>query len=296
MNNNGIESNTKYMKRDIIKKYIIITVMAFIYAAAVSLFIDPNNMAPGGVTGIAIIISRFMPVETGTLIFMFNIPIFLFSIWKFGMRFTLSTVYAITLISIFTNILSPLGAATNDILLAALAGGVLYAISIGLMFKAGATTGGMDIIVKWLRIKLPYLKTGVLFFITDAIIITISGIAFKNVDSALYAVITVAVNSVALDIVLYGKDEAKLIYIISDRAQDITARLLKELDIGATYIEGRGAFSGKEKQVLMCAVKKQMSPRLEEIVKEEDTEAFMIISSATEVFGEGYKSYFNERI
>lgn len=284
------------MKRDTIKKYVIITVMAFIYAAAVSLFIDPNNMAPGGVTGIAIIISRFMPVETGTLIFMFNIPIFLFSIWKFGMRFTLSTVYAITLISIFTNILSPLGAATNDILLAALAGGVLYAISIGLMFKAGATTGGMDIIVKWLRIKLPYLKTGVLFFITDAIIITISGIAFKNVDSALYAGITVAVNSVALDIVLYGKDEAKLIYIISDHAQDITARLLKELDIGATYIEGRGAFSGKEKQVLMCAVKKQMSPRLEEIVKEEDTEAFMIISSATEVFGEGYKSYFNERI
>nr|MDE7282013.1 YitT family protein [Lachnospiraceae bacterium] len=183
-----------------------------------------------------------------------------------------------------------------DILLAALAGGVLYAISIGLIFKVGATTGGMDIIVKWLRIKLPYLKTGVLFFVTDAIIITMSGIAFKNVDAALYAGITVAVNSVALDIVLYGKDEAKLIYIISDHAQDITARLLKELDIGATYIEGRGAFSGKEKQVLMCAVKKQMSPRLEEIVKEEDTEAFMIISSATEVFGEGYKSYFNERI
>ncbi|MBD5495105.1 MAG: YitT family protein [Lachnospiraceae bacterium] len=284
------------MKRDTIKKYVIITVMAFIYAAAVSLFIDPNNMAPGGVTGIAIIVSRFLPVETGTLIFMLNIPILLFSIWKFGLRFTLSTVYAITLISVFTNILAPLGAATDDILLAALAGGVLYAISIGLIFKAGATTGGMDIIVKWLRIKLPYLKTGVLFFVTDAIIITMSGIAFKNVDAALYAGITVAVNSVALDIVLYGKDEAKLIYIISDHAQDITARLLKELDIGATYIEGRGAFSGKEKQVLMCAVKKQMSPRLEEIVKEEDTDAFMIISSATEVFGEGYKSYFNERI
>lgn len=284
------------MKRDTIKKYIIITIMAFIYAAAVSLFIDPNNMAPGGVTGIAIIISRFLPVETGTLIFMLNIPILLFSIWKFGLRFTISTVYAIALISVFTNILAPLGAATDDILLAALAGGVLYAISIGLIFKAGATTGGMDIIVKWLRIKLPFLKTGVLFFVTDAIIITMSGIAFKNVDAALYAGITVVVNSVALDIVLYGKDEAKLIYIISDHAEDIVARLLKELDIGATYIEGRGAFSGKEKQVLMCAVKKQMSPRLEEIVKEEDTDAFMIISSATEVFGEGYKSYFNERI
>ncbi|MCM1049951.1 MAG: YitT family protein [Clostridiales bacterium] len=279
-----------------LKKYIIITVMAFVYAAAVSLFIDPNDMAPGGVTGIAIIISRFLPIETGTLIFAFNVPILLFSIWKFGLRFTISTVYSITLISLFTNILAPLGAATDDILLAALAGGVLYAISIGFMFKAGATTGGMDIIVKWLRIKLPYLKTGVLFFVTDVIIIMMSGIVFKNIDAALYAGITVAVNSVVLDIVLYGKDEAKLIYIISDHSEEIAGRMLKELDVGVTYIEGRGAFSGKEKQVLMCAVKKPVSPRVEAVVREEDADAFMIISSATEVFGEGYKSYFNERI
>ncbi|MCM1262533.1 MAG: YitT family protein [Butyrivibrio sp.] len=283
-------------KLDTLKKYIIITVMAFVYAAAVSLFIDPNDMAPGGVTGIAIIISRFLPIETGTLIFAFNVPILLFSIWKFGLRFTISTVYSIALISLFTNILAPLGAATDDILLAALAGGVLYAISIGFMFKAGATTGGMDIIVKWLRIKLPYLKTGVLFFVTDVIIIMMSGIVFKNIDAALYAGITVAVNSVVLDIVLYGKDEAKLIYIISDHSEEIAGRMLKELDVGVTYIEGRGAFSGKEKQVLMCAVKKPVSPRVEAIVREEDADAFMIISSATEVFGEGYKSYFNERI
>lgn len=284
------------IKAGILKKYFIITIMAFVYAAAVSLFIDPNNMAPGGITGIAIIISRFIPVETGSLIFMLNIPIFIFSILKFGLRFTLSTVYSITFISVFTNILAPLGAATDDILLAALAGGVLYAISIGLIFKAGATTGGMDIIVKWLRIKLPYLKTGVLFFVTDVIIIAISGIVFRNIDAALYAGITVAVNSVALDIVLYGRDEAKLIYIISDNSKIIAERMLGELDVGVTYIEGRGAFSGNEKKVLMCAVKKQMSPRVEEIVKEEDTDAFMIISSATEIFGEGYKSYFNERI
>lgn len=284
------------MKFDIIKKYVIITVMAFIYASAVSLFIDPNSMAPGGVTGIAIIISRFLTIETGTLIFVLNIPILLFSIWKFGLRFTLSTVYSITLISVFTNILAPLGAATDDILLAALAGGVLYAVSIGMIFKAGATTGGMDIIVKWLRIKLPYLKTGVLFFVTDVIIITISGIVFKNIDAALYAGITVVVSSFVLDIVLYGKDEAKLIYIISDHAEEITARILKELDLGVTYIEGRGAFSGKEKQVLMCAVKKHTSVQVEEIVKQEDSDAFMIVTGATEIFGEGYKSYFNERI
>ena len=279
----------------VIKKYAVITVTALLNAVAISLFIDPNNLVPGGVTGIAIIISRFLKVETGTLIFVFNIPILLFAIWQFGIKFTISTIYAITLISAFTNILAPIGPATNDILLAALAGGVLYAVSIGFIMKMGATTGGMDIIVKWLRTKLPYLKTGVLFFITDVIIISMSGIVLKNIDAALYAGITVVVNSIVLDIVLYGKDEAKLLYIISDRPKEITERLLTELDVGVTYIEGRGAYSGKEKQVLMCVVKKQVSPRVEVIVKEEDTDAFMVISSATEIFGEGFKSYFSER-
>ena len=279
----------------VIKKYAVITVTALLNAVAISLFIDPNNLVPGGVTGIAIIISRFLPVETGTLIFIFNIPILLFAIWQFGIKFTISTIYAITLISAFTNILAPIGPATNDILLAAIAGGVLYAVSIGFIMKMGATTGGMDIVVKWLRTKLPYLKTGVLFFITDVIIISMSGIVLQNIDAALYAGITVVVNSIVLDIVLYGKDEAKLLYIISDRPKEITERLLTELDVGVTYIEGRGAYSGKEKQVLMCVVKKQVSPRVEEIVKEEDADAFMVISSATEIFGEGFKSYFSER-
>ncbi|MCM1039538.1 MAG: YitT family protein [Roseburia sp.] len=278
-----------------IKKYAIITVSAFLNAMAISLFIDPNNLAPGGVTGIAIIISRFLPVETGTLIFILNIPIFLFAVWQFGIRFTISTIYALALISTFTNLLAPMGAATDDILLAALAGGVLYAVSIGIIMKMGATTGGMDIIVKWLRVKLPYLKTGVLFFITDVIIVSMSGIVFQDIDAALYAGITVVVNSIVLDLVLYGRDEAKLLYIISDRPKEITERILTELDIGVTYIEGRGAYSGREKQVLMCVAKKQISPRVEVIVKEEDAEAFMVITSATEIFGEGFKSYFAER-
>lgn len=283
-------------KRETAKKYAVITVMAFLNAIAISMFIDPNDLVPGGVTGIAIIISRFVPVETGTLIFVINVPILLFAVWQFGIGFAVSTIYATAFISLFTNILAPLGAATDDILLAALAGGALYAISIGYIMKAGATTGGTDIIVKWLRVKIPYLKTGVLFFITDVIIIGAAGIVFQDIDAALYAGITVVVDAIVLDIVLYGKDEAKLLYIISDKPDIITSRLLEELDIGVTQIEGRGAYSGREKKVLMCAAKKPVSPQIEEIVKEEDAEAFMVVTSATEIFGEGYKSYFSERI
>lgn len=287
---------TKKSKTEWLKKYIIITTAAFIYAAGVSLFVDPNNMAPGGVTGISVILSRIVPLSTGTLILFLNIPIFVYAIWKFGLRFTISTIYATALISVFTNILSSFQAATNDRLLAALAGGILSAVSIGMIFRVGATTGGMDIIVKALRLKLPHLKTGNLFFIADAIVVTMSGVVFRDIDAALYAAITVSCASFTLDVVLYGRDEAKLLYIISNRPEEITERILKELDIGTTLIDGRGAYSGDDKQVIMCAMKKTVYPRVESIVREEDPDSFMIITSASEIFGEGYKSYFSERI
>ncbi len=279
-----------------VKKYVIITLAAFVYAVGVSLFTDPNNMAPGGVTGISIILSRVLPVSTGTLIMLINIPILIFAVWKFGIAFAVSTIYAIALISSFTNILSVYGAATDDILLAALVGGTLTAVSIGAMFRAGATTGGTDIIVKALRLRFPHLKTGKIFFLADAFVVTLSGIVFRDLNAALYAAISTICTSVVMDVVLYGRDEAKLLYIISSRAEEIAGRLLSDLDIGVTYIKGQGAYSGDNKRVIMCVMKKHVSPRAEEIVKQEDPHSFMIITSATEVFGEGYKSYFSERV
>lgn len=278
------------------KKYAIITAASFSYAVGVSLFTDPNNMAPGGVTGISIILSRLLPLPTGTLILLLNVPILLFAVWKFGIRFTLSTIYAIALISLFTNVLSAYGAATDDILLAALVGGSITAVSIGVIFRAGGTTGGMDIVVKALRLHFPHLKTGKIFFIADALVVTLSGIVFRDLNAALYAALSAICASLVMDIVLYGRDEAKMQYIISAHAEQIARRLLSDLDIGVTYINGQGAYSGDNKKVILCVVKKPVSPRVEEIVRQEDPDAFMIITSATEVFGEGYKSYFSERV
>ena len=263
---------------------------------AVSLFLDPNSLAPGGVTGIAIILNRLTGLETGTWVLFINIPIIALGTWKLGWRFILSTGYCTLISSLFINLLSPFGAVTEDLLLAAVAGGCLMAVGLGLVFKSGATTGGTDIIVKLLRIRFPQLKTGFLFFVTDAVIVAASGIVFKNVDVALYAGIVIAINSLLMDVVLYGRDGAKLVFIISDKHENITKRILEELDIGVTYISGSGAYSGKEKNVIMCVMKKQISPRAEAIVREEDPLAFMIVTSATEIFGEGYKSIYSEKI
>ena len=285
----------KTWKRRILD-YLMITVASFLYAVAVSLFLDPNSLAPGGVTGIAIILNRLSGLETGTWVLIINIPIIILGMWKFGLHFILSTLYCTAATSFFINLLANVGVATEDRFLAALVGGALMAVGIGLVFKAGATTGGTDIIVKLLRLRFPHLKTGSLFLITDATIVTASAFVFKDLDVALYAGLVVFVNSVLLDVVLYGRDGAKLIFIISDVHASITKRLLEELDIGVTYISGTGAYSGKEKSVIMCVMKKQISAQVEVIVREEDPDAFMIVTSATEIFGEGYKSIYSEKL
>ena len=285
----------KSMKKRI-WKYIVITAASVLYAAGISLFLDPNNLAPGGVTGIAIILNRLTQIKTGTLILCLNIPLILLGLWKFGWKFILSTSYAIFVISIVTDIMAPMKALTCDLLLAAVAGGGLVAVALGLIFRAGATTGGMDIVVKVLRLKYPHMRTGTLFLMTDVMIAGCSGFVFGKLDIVLYALIAVFVMSRVMDIVLYGTDEAKLLYIISDKPEKIAERILKEIDLGVTYLRGEGAYSSQNKKVIMCVTKKQQAPRIEEVVKEEDPHAFMIVTSASEIYGEGYKSIFAEKI
>lgn len=276
--------------------YLMITIFSFTYAVGISLFLDPNNLAPGGVSGISIMLSRVTPVATGTWILLINVPILALGLWKFGMKFLISTIYCTVVSSAFTNMLLGFAPLTTDKLLAALAGGAVMAVSMGMILKAGATTGGVDIIVKVMRLRYRHLKTGNLYLIMDATVVTLSGIMFRNLETALYAAVAIFVSSVVLDTVLYGKDGAKMIYIISDSPDRITDRLLEDLDIGVTSLKGEGAYSGKEKKVLMCVMRKPLAPKAQQIVKEEDPEAFMIVSDATEIFGEGYKSYFSERL
>lgn len=285
----------KTWKRRVVD-YGAITFASALYAVAVSLFLDPNSLAPGGVTGISIILNRITGVETGTWMFAINIPILGLGMWKFGMRFILSTLYCTWVTSCFTNLLAPIGAVTEDPLLATLAGGTLMAVSLGLVFKAGATSGGTDILIKLLRLRVPHLKTGMLFLITDATIVAVSAFVFKNIDTAMYAGLVVLVNSLLLDVVLYGRDGAKMLFIISDHPQNIVKRLLEELDVGVTYISGRGAYSGKDKEVILCVAKKPLFPKAEEIVRQEEPGAFMIVTSATEIYGEGYKSIFSQKL
>jgi len=281
-----------------LKEYLIITFAALIYGVGTSLLVDPNNLAPGGMTGLAIVLNRLVGIGTGMWFLILNIPILLIAIMKFGIRFTISTIYATTMISVFTDLCTRYFGQyiIHDMILAVTIGSAMTAVAIGLIFKCHATSGGTDVIIKLLRLRYPHLKTGILYIMTDMVVIVIAAFVFHDLAAAMYSFLSVLVVSAVVDFVLYGRDGAKLIYIISDRPDIITARLLDELDIGATHVFAQGAYSGEKKKVIMCAIKKRLSPLAEDIVREEDPNAFMIITSASEIFGEGYKSYFDERM
>lgn len=279
-----------------IGKYVWLAVAAAAFSWGVTSFIDANDFAPGGVSGLCIVLNRIIPLEIGTLFLILNIPVLLLGFWKFGGKLILSTVYTILLISVFSNCLEQMQPGTTDPVLGALTGGALVAVGMGMALRVGSTTGGMDIIVKVLRLKLPYLKTGSIFLLADAVVIGLGGLVFGSLEAVLYSVLAEVVTSKLLDLILYGTDGAKLVYVISCYPDQIAQRILSELHSGITYLDGKGGYHKEAKKIILCVIRKQNMHRLEEIVRTEDEQAFVIVSGASEIYGEGYKSLFVEKL
>ena len=293
------KKTTKWLT--ILKNYTLLTVGAFIYAFGIAVFLDPNHLAPGGVSGISIILNSFIPIGTGIWIFVINIPLMILGLIVFKFSFLMGTLYATAfssaIIEVIARVFSHLIPDMHDhLVIAAVAGGALVALGIGLVFRGGGSTGGFDIVVKLLRRKFRHMKTGVLYLALDMTVITLSAIAFHDILVALYAVVTVFTNSTVLDMVLYGKDNAKMVYIITDAPEAISDRLMKEVETGVTLLHGEGAYTKKDKKVLMCVLHNQQYPMLRDIVKQEDKHAFLIVTKATEIFGEGYKNHYAEEL
>ena len=199
-----------------ILQYIGITIASIMYAMALAWFLNPNQLAPGGVSGIAIVLKEIFPFlpGIGALILIFNIPILLLGVWKFGVKFTISTIYTVVFSSIVIDLIpsiTGIKAITMDPMLAAVIGGALHGIAIGILFRLETTTGGTDVIIKIIRQKKPHLKTGQLYIILDLVILAASAVAFRNIEVALYAGITIYITSAVIvqrrpaDYVLYCK-------------------------------------------------------------------------------------------
>lgn len=291
-------------QKQVVKKifrYVFITFTAALYAVGIALFLNPNNLAPGGISGIAIILKKMFPglPGVGMLILLINIPILAVGIKKFGIKFILSTMYSLIVSSVLIDILPivfNVNGVTDNKMLASVIGGATFGLGMGLMFRLDTTTGGLDIIVKIIKQKKPHLKTGQIYFLLDVVILAASAMAFKDVEVALYAAIAIYVSTVVMDRAIYGGDEATLVYIISEKRELIARRMMKEVNVGATMIQAKGAYSNETTEVIMCVMKKQILVKVRNILKQTDSGAFMIVSSANEVFGQGFKDHFKTEI
>lgn len=291
-------------QKQVVKKifrYVFITFTAALYAVGIALFLNPNNLAPGGISGIAIILKKMFPglPGVGMLILLINIPILAVGIKKFGIKFILSTMYSLIVSSVLIDILPivfNVNGVTDNKMLASVIGGATFGLGMGLMFRLDTTTGGLDIIVKIIKQKKPHLKTGQIYFLLDVVILATSAMAFKDVEVALYAAIAIYVSTVVMDRAIYGGDEATLVYIISEKRELIARRMMKEVNVGATMIQAKGAYSNETTEVIMCVMKKQTLVKVRNILKQTDSGAFMIVSSANEVFGQGFKDHFKTEI
>ncbi len=278
-----------------IRQYGIITLACVAYAVAIAVFLDPHALAPGGVSGLAIVLSSFIPLDTGVIILLFNIPLLIIGTLRLGKSFAVGTIYATVVSSLMITGMNAVMAIwelplpSDDLLLNGVIGGALQAVGIGVIFRCGATTGGTDIIIRLLLLRHRHLHTGMLFMCIDSSIIALSAIVSGSLEIALYAALSLVVSSYLIDRIMYGPDTAKFLIIITDRATEVISAVFEKYDIGMTRMNGRGAYTGEGKEVVLCAIKKPLAPYVCDIVHTVDKKAFVIVTDAAEVHGEGFQ-------
>ena len=271
------------------------TAGALIFALSLTLLLDPAKIVTGGVSGIAILLSHLFDVGVGTLFLLINIPILAIGVIILGKRFMVATLYATLLSSLFTELLAYLAVPylplTDDPILASLFGGMLCGIGLGLVFRGGGTTGGTDIGVRLLRLKFPHIREGLFFFVIDVTVVLASAIVFRSFESALYSTLALIVCSKAVDMVLYGTMEERLVFIISKTPDKLGDRLMNELAVGITFLNGISGYFKEDRKIILCAVRAKLYPKLADIVSDTDPYAFTIVTTAKEIFGEGFMRY-----
>lgn len=260
--------------------------------AAYPMFLEPNRIAPGGLTGVAMILNYLFTLPVGTTSLVLNIPLFIIGWRAMGRIFVMRSLIATLLFSLAIDLLR-VPAVTMDPLLGTLYGGVLLGIGLGLILRGGATTGGTDMAARMVHRRVSWISVGTFLFGIDCVVVLAAGI-LMGVSEALYALICIFVSSKVIDVVMVGLTSNKACYIISGRWEQISARILSELERGATLMTARGAYSRTDRPVVLCVVSRQEVARLKAIVHEEDAAAFMFVTEAHEALGEGFSKLGKE--
>lgn len=268
-------------------EYFLLILGAGIASAGFSFFILPCALVSGGVSGIAVIINHLLGVSVGIINLGINVPLFLLARKKLGKKFLLKSLIGTVLMSVFIDALPQIDFAQSDMLLAAIFGGMLIGIGLALCFTVGGSTGGIDIITKLILDKYPNFSTGNMILILDGIIIAASMLVM-GVEGGLYSLLTVIISSKTIDLITSGYSQAKLYWIISDKSEEISRKIMVELGRGVSFIEVTGAFSQVKKNAIICLVGRQDVIKLKQIIKKADSTSFTFVLPAAEVLGNGF--------
>ena len=282
---------------------------AIIYALSMNVFILPHRIVPGGISGIASILQNTIGWDAGIMYFVLNVPLFIAAFACFGFKFVSKTFIAMTLVSVFTELIAkvfpklqyfPMDDDPAIGLIAAICAGVTSGLGLAIIFLRGATTGGSEIAAKLMRLRFPGVSFGRMIFLVDLVVITTGYIVFKSTgvtnaeNSAIFSLIVVYLTSAVIDTVLDGNSVARVALIVSGNTDGIKRALMEEMQRGVTVLHGSGGYTNNDMNVIMCAIRRQQVQECRRIVKECDGKAFVIILHATEVLGQGFEDVNKE--
>lgn len=270
----------------------LLLVGALIYGIGTHAFVEPAHIAPGGAMGIALMVNHFADLPIGLLTLAINIPLLVLAWFSLSHRFAVSTAFATAVCSFILDFMvAPVCPVyTGDRILCSLYGGILSGVGMGLIFMAGMTTGGSDILGYVLQKKRPQLSIGRALMAVDGVILLMSIYVFGNIDAALFGLVSLFATTKVIDSVIYGGDASTMATVVTRKPREIARRIIADLDRSATLVQATGAYSGKDTSVLLCTVRKSQFQRLRKIVYEADPGAFLMVTEASEVLGDGFKA------
>lgn len=263
-----------------------------LFAIGIVCFVNPANLAPGGMSGIAILLNYLWQLPIGLMSVLLNVPLLILSYMFLGRALTFKTIKSLVISSIMVDMVVTelVPVYVGDRMIGAVFGGILMGAGLAVIFLRGSTTGGTDIISFLVRKWYPHIPIGRLMMVVDCVILGVSIVVFGNMEAGLYGLVSLFCCSKVIDSIIYGLDKGSMVTVISEKNDEIAAQIMKELERGVTLLDGKGAYTGNRREVLICAVRKQQYGRLRAIVYENDPSAFMIVSETSEVLGEGFKA------
>ena len=284
-----------------VKQYMVLVLKTIVgsaaFAAGLDLFLVPNALNAGGISGLAMVFVHLVNFGSiGAITVLINLPLFVLGGMKVGKKFFVGSLIGLLSTSVFIDLFSSLPVPQTEPLIGSLYGGALCGLGIGIVFAAGASTGGSDIIVRLLKLRWPNTPIGLISMIFDAVVALLTGLVFGDIRVTLYSGIAIFISGQVVDAVVYRFDYSRVALIISRRYDEIASAITEKLDRGVTYLNGEGCYSNKATKVILSAVKRQQLAELKQLVVEIDPDAFIIVQEAHQVLGDGFSRYTKDSL